>query len=294
MSLRNLPEARTFERPQNLQADVPSDVLARWAETPKASTESEDTITIFDIIGEDWWTGGGFTAKRMSAALRSIGTEKPVRVQINSPGGDLFEGIAIYNMLRAHKAKVTVEVLGWAASAASIIAMAGDEIVMGLGSFMMVHNAWGAVVGNRHDFTDAAALFEQFDSAITDIYAARTGRDRKAIAKLMDGETFMSPTQAVENGFADRVDETLGTVDQSANNASDDAVKARRIAEAALAKAGFSRTDRAEILQNLAPGRLAPRDASQSEAPRDASFDVAAALEQLNQTMSSNKGNSNA
>ena len=143
MSLRQLPEAPTMARPQNYQWDAPSDVLAKWAEHSFAAAPGADadaTISIFDVIGEDGWTGGGVTAKRISAALRSIGN-RDVIVRINSPGGDMFEGIAIYNLLRTHPAKVTVEVLGWAASAASIIAMAGDVIRMGLGSFMMVHNA---------------------------------------------------------------------------------------------------------------------------------------------------------
>ena len=267
MSLRQLPEAKTFARPQNLQWDAPSDVLARWAETPLAAAEGEDTITILDVIGEDWWTGGGFTAKRMSAALRSIG-DKPVKVQINSPGGDLFEGISIYNMLRAHKAKVTVEILGWAASAASIIAMAGDEIVMGLGTFMMVHNAWGAVVGNRHDFREAADLFEGFDTAIADIYEARTNASRKDIEKLMDAETFMGPSEAVKHGFADRVDESVGGEKADAKDSIDPAVMARRRTEAALARAGFTRAQRGDMLAEIShlpaardAGRNATRDA---------------------------------
>ncbi|MFN3549234.1 MAG: head maturation protease, ClpP-related, partial [Mesorhizobium sp.] len=187
MSLRKLPEAKTFQRPQNFQWDAPSDVLARWAETAPSAASSEDNnvITMFEVIGEDFWSGGGVTAKRISAALRSIG-DRDVVVKINSPGGDMFEGIAIYNLLRAHKARVTIEVLGWAASAASIIAMAGDEIRMGLGTFMMVHNAWGIVIGNRHDMREAAGLFDGFDAAIADIYEARTGMKRKDIEKLMD------------------------------------------------------------------------------------------------------------
>src|SRR5690606_4398240 len=142
MSLRKLPEAQVFPRPRNYQWDAPSDVLTKWAEHPLAAVPGADgdtTISIFDVIGEDFWTGSGVTANRISAALRSIGN-KDITVRINSPGGDMFEGIAIYNLLRAHPAKVTVEVLGWAASAASVIAMAGDDIRMGLGSLMMVHN----------------------------------------------------------------------------------------------------------------------------------------------------------
>jgi ATP-dependent protease ClpP protease subunit len=133
MSNRNLPQAAMPARPKNFQWDAPSDVLSNWAEHPMAAaSEDANSISILDVIGEDWWTGGGFTAKRASAALRSIGASDVV-VNINSPGGDMFEGIAIYNLLAAHPAKVTVNVLGIAASAASIIAMAGDEILMGEG-----------------------------------------------------------------------------------------------------------------------------------------------------------------
>ncbi|MBZ9985678.1 Clp protease ClpP [Mesorhizobium sp. BH1-1-5] len=280
MTLRKLPEAKTFQRPQNFQWDAPSDVLAKWAETPHAAAADDpNTITIFDVIGEDWWTGGGFTAKRMSAALRSIGS-KDVTVQINSPGGDMFEGIAIYNLLREHPAKVNIQVMGWAASAASIIAMAGDDIRMGLGTFMMVHNAWGVVIGNRHDMRDAATLFDGFDSAIVDIYMARSGQDRPAVEKLMDAETFMGPSEAVKNGFADAVDEGITVPDSNTKNM-DRGLMARRQTEAALAKAGFSRDKRSELLSEM--GVLAaPRDASRKPAARDAGIDEAAVRQLIN------------
>ena len=282
MSLRTLPEAKTFQRPQNFQWDAPSDVLAKWAETPLAAAEeSDNTITMLDVIGEDWWTGSGVTAKRISAALRSIGN-KDVVVKINSPGGDMFEGIAIYNLLRAHPAKVTIEVLGWAASAASIIAMAGDEIRMGTGTFMMVHNAWGVVVGNRHDMREAATLFDGFDSAIADIYEARTGLKRAVIEKLMDAETFMGPSDAVKNGFADFVDNGISAPSGDAKNM-DRGLMARRQTEAALARAGFSRETRSEMLLEMGVPAAA-RDAGRSRAARDAGVDPAA-LQRLIETL---------
>ncbi len=156
MSLRKLPEIKALQRPDGVDWEPPSEAWSRWAGAPLAA-EADDptTISIYDVIGEDFWTGGGFTSKRMGAALRSIGA-KDITVEVNSPGGDMFEGVTIYNMLREHPAKVTIDVMGWAASAASVIAMAGDEIRMGLGTFMMVHNAWGVVVGNRHDMRSAA------------------------------------------------------------------------------------------------------------------------------------------
>lgn len=282
MTLRKLPEAKTFQRPQNFQWDAPSDVMAKWAETPVAAAGDDDTtITMFEVIGEDWWTGGGVTAKRVSAALRSIG-ERDVTVKINSPGGDMFEGIAIYNLLRAHPAKVTVEVLGWAASAASIIAMAGDEIRMGLGTFMMVHNAWGVVIGNRHDMREAADLFDGFDGAIVDIYEARTGMKRAEIVKLMDAETFMGPSEAVKHGFADMVDDKIGAPEGDAKNM-DRGLMARRQTEAALARAGFTRDKRSELLAEMGVS-AAPRDASRTPAARDAGIDPAA-LQRLIETM---------
>lgn len=280
MSLRKLPEAATFQRPQNFQWDAPSDVLAKWGETPMAAdTDNPNTISIYDVIGEDFWSGGGFTAKRMGGALRAIG-KNDVTVNINSPGGDMFEGIAIYNLLREHEAKVTVNVMGWAASAASIIAMAGDEIRMGLGTFMMVHNAWGGVVGNRHDMRDAAKIFDGFDAAIADIYEARTGMTRKEIESLMDAETFMGPSDAVKNGFADLIANDIKAPEGDAKNM-DRGLMARRQTEAALAKAGFSRNDRSEMIAAL----TAPRDAGRT-APRDAGID-AAAIQQLIQTIRS-------
>jgi ATP-dependent Clp protease protease subunit len=287
VSLRNLPEARSFERPQNYQWDAPGDVYAKWAAAPQAAESTDNNvISVMDVIGEDFWTGNGVTAKRISAALRSIGPTTDIRVQINSPGGDLFEGIAIYNLLRAHQAKVSVEILGWAASAASIIAMAGDEIAMGRGTFMMVHNAWGLVMGNRHDFTQAAETFQAFDAAIADIYVARSGRKLADVQKLMDGETFMDPDRAVKEKFADSVSDSLGA--QASATAPINAEESRRLmarrqTEGALAKAGIPRGQRALILNDLT---TAPRDASRFDATRDAG-DLAGGLRQLIQSMKS-------
>ncbi|HWL06486.1 MAG TPA: head maturation protease, ClpP-related [Xanthobacteraceae bacterium] len=281
MSLRHLPEARTFPRPQNYHWDAPSDVLTKWAEHPLTVADDADTtISMFDIIGEDVWTGSGVTANRISAALRSIGN-RDVTVRINSPGGDMFEGIAIYNLLRAHPAKVTVEVLGWAASAASIIAMAGDDIRMGLGSFMMVHNAWGVVIGNRHDMREAATLFDQFDAAIADIYEARTGVTRSDIEQLMDAETFMTASQAVECGFADVVDDTESHTETNASAQVRPEILAKRRIDAALAQQGISRTERRKMFNQIAGTHNAAEPAT-----HDAGFDIAA-MQRLIKTIKS-------
>ena len=283
MSLRSLPNAPTMARPQNYQWDAPSDVLAKWAEHPFAAAPGADadaTISIFDVIGEDGWTGGGVTAKRISAALRSIGN-RDVIVRINSPGGDMFEGIAIYNLLRAHPARVTVEVLGWAASAASVIAMAGDVIRMGLGSFMMVHNAWGMVIGNRHDMREAASLFDGFDAAIADIYQARTGMKRADIEQLMDAETFMAAAQTVEYGFADVVDDAQIHAETNASAQVRPEIRAKRRIDAAVAQQGISRTERRKMFNQIA----GMHDAADT-ATHDAGFH-AAAIQRLIDTIRS-------
>lgn len=278
MSLRDLPQPPVFERPKNYAVEVPADIESRW--TPvAAATDEEATITVFDVIGEDPWNGGGFTARRASAALRSIGA-RDVKVRINSPGGDMFEGIAIYNLLREHKHKVTVEVVGLAASAASIIAMAADDLVMGLGSFLMVHKAWGMVVGNEDDFRAAASVFAEFDGALSDIYEARTGVARAEIERMMRDETWMTASRAVDLGFADRVDSALALPEEAAPEARSD-LMARRTVENALAKAGVTRSRRAELISNLTG---AARDAG-APAGRDAGHDLSAAMVQLLNTI---------
>ncbi len=282
MSLRELPQAAALQRPQNFHYDTPSDALARWAELPlAANADDANTITIYEQIGADWWTGEGVTAKRIGAALRSIGNN-PVTVNINSPGGDMFEGIAIYNLLAAHPAAITVNVFGLAASAASIIAMAGDTINMGVGSFLMIHNCWSWVSGNKNDLRAAADQFDAFDTALADIYHARTGLKKAAIADLMDAETWLGASDAIDKGFADAmIDEPQPAA--KASIGADRAILARRQAEAALAKSGYTRADRQQLIAALAP----QRDASApSPATRDAG-DITTALAGLLTTIKS-------
>lgn len=270
MSLKNLPKPQAFDRPAGYTWDVPPDAFAEWAEDPRAAEADEpNTISIYDVIGEDWWTGEGFTAKRAAGILRAIG-KQPVTVNINSPGGDMFEGLTIYNLLREHPAEVKIKVMGRAASAASVIAMAGDEVLMGTGSIMMIHNAWGLVVGNRHDFTDAASVFETFDGSMASIYAARTGMSDEEIMAMLDGPsrssdgTYMTAAEAIAKGFANG--EFDGADEPTQARASIPAdVLARRRAEAALAKQGVGRKERADILNSLS----GPRDAT-GPAARDA------------------------
>ncbi len=279
MSLLSLPAVNGFDRIQNFQPEAPSDIYSQWAERPcAAASDDPNTIDIFEVIGEDFWTGGGMTDVVISERLKAIGP-KPITVKINSPGGDVFDGISIYNLLAEHPAKVTVHVMGMAASAASLIAMAGDEIRMGTGSFMMVHNAWGGVRGNRHDFAEAVALFEKIDGALADVYEARTGGKRDEIVALMDEETFLTAQEAVALGFADIADASLKSSEASASMNS--SVNARRRLDGLLAPSA-SRSKRRRLLKEATGGM---RDAA-PPATQDAGVPVAA-LKRLIETMKS-------
>lgn len=249
MSLRQLPEARAFAPPPSYHLDAPADALARWS-GPLAAAKSANVISIFDIIGTDPVTGDGATAASVAGALRAIGRQ-PVTVQVNSPGGSVFEGIAIYNLLRSHPAKVTVDVLGLAASAASVIAMAGDEIRMAPGTMMMVHRPWGLVIGNDEDFREAAETFKAIGDCMVDIYQARTGRSRAEIDAMMVGETFMSADEAVAERFADRVDKSKVS---NANASVSAPTAARKQIDVALARAGVSRVERRRMLNDFEAG----------------------------------------
>src|SRR5690606_9455368 len=144
----------------------------------------------------------GWTAKRVSAILRNIG-DNDVIVNINSPGGDMFEGLAIYNVLREHKGRITVKILGLAASAASVVAMAGDEVQISRAGFLMIHNCWIIAIGNRHELRELADWMEPFDKAMAGIYEEHTGLDPKEIEALLDAESWIGGADAVDKGFAD-------------------------------------------------------------------------------------------
>ena len=275
MSLRKLPEIKALSAPQGYSWDVPSDALARWSETVSAASEQPDTITIYDAIGEDPWDGSGFTAKRMAGALRAIG-QKDVVVQINSPGGSVFEGFAIYNELARHPAKVTVEVMGIAASAAAYIAMAGDEIRMGLGTFIMVHNAWGGVIGNRNDLAEAIEVLSRIDGAQMDIFEARTGLDRSEIESMMDAETFLTAKDAVAKGFADGV---FNVPDSEPAAKVRPDIAAKNKLDALLAQNGVPRSERRRMLKEATGGKQDAAPTAKHDAGlRDAAKQLIATL----------------
>lgn len=196
-----MPEA-TLEPPSS-QPFSPL-VLQHWQQfRPTALARNEGVqINVFDVIG-DRWSEQPVTAGSIKAALDQAGGAD-VTVNINSPGGSAFEGLAIYNLLRQYSGQVVVNVLGLAASAASVIAMAGDEIRIGKAAMMMIHNSSGLCWGTAQDMRDMAAVMDKLDSLMVGIYSARTGTPEADIAALMhQTDHYMTGQEAVDAGYAD-------------------------------------------------------------------------------------------
>jgi len=279
MSLRNLPEIKAERLPSVCAFEPDPDAIERWNAGIMAKQTPENTVSILDVIGEDFWTGGGVTSKRVAAALRAIG-DQDVFVDLNSPGGDFFEGVAIYNALRSHPHKVTVRILGLAASAASVIAMAGDEIQIGKAGFLMVHNAWVVAIGNRHDLAEAAKTMEPFDDAMATVYAERAGVKKTKAAEWMDNETWFNGEQAVKEGLADGFLPADQVSEDKTKAESAKAVNATRRVDALLAKSGIPRSERRTLLSEVKSGT---HDAA-APVTHDAD-DLRAAIQQLRSTL---------
>lgn len=173
-----------------------------------ARSKDSAEIYLYGIIGADWF-GDGVTAKKFADDLKALGNVKTIDLRINSEGGSVFDGKAMYSLLNEHPAKVNVHIDGLAASAASFVAMAGDTIEIAEGGFVMIHNAYMLAVGDAREMRRSADMLETVNNTIIDTYVARTKGDRKTIAKMMDDETWMSGTEAVKNGFADKMVENL-------------------------------------------------------------------------------------
>lgn len=167
----------------------PQGLVVKNAAGPKAVIRIYDEIGFFGVSAED-----------VAAALEDI-TAPEIEVQINSMGGDAFDGVAIYNALRSHPAQVTTRVDSLAASAASIIAQAGDKRVMLTGSQMMIHDAWGLAIGNAGVMRDTADVLDKLSNTLADIYQERSGRD--GMRDQMLAESWYTHDEAVEAGLAD-------------------------------------------------------------------------------------------
>ncbi|HUX15407.1 MAG TPA: head maturation protease, ClpP-related [Phycisphaerae bacterium] len=160
-------------------------------------------IDLYDVIGRTW--DGGLTAKDFVAELKKHPGAKAIVLNINSPGGDVFEGVAIYNALRRRKATITVNIDGMALSIASLIAMAGDEIHMAENAMIMIHDPWAISIGSAEELRDSADRLEKIAGTLVRTYAARSGQDPAAIAEMMAAETWLDAEDALAAGLATKI-----------------------------------------------------------------------------------------
>lgn len=176
--------------------------IARQAGTFKAQGNE---IMLYGVIGSYW---EDLDAQKIVKAIKDM--KGDITVKVNSPGGDVFDGIAIMNALKDHskdgKGKVTIIVDALAASIASVIATAGDELIMSEGSYLMIHNPWTIALGDAAEFEQIAGVLRQIGGSIAHIYARKTGKEATEMQTLMDAETWIDAATAIEMGFADKAE----------------------------------------------------------------------------------------
>jgi len=165
--------------------------------------EAGRTLYFDGYIAQDSWFDDDITPKNFKAELNSAAGD--ITVWLNSPGGDVFAASQIYTMLKEYEGKVTVKIDGIAASAASVIAMAGDEIIMSPVAMMMIHNPATIVFGEASDLASGIKMLNEVKESIINAYEQRTGLPRSKISSMMDAETWFSAQKAVELGFADKI-----------------------------------------------------------------------------------------
>lgn len=227
-----------------------------------AADPEQADVYIYDVIGYDWWTDSGVAAEQFARDFAAI-TAPRIVVHINSPGGIVTDGIAIYNAIRSHPSDVTIRVEGIAASAASFIAMAGDRTVMAPHAMLMIHDPWGLVVGPAADMRAEAEVLDKMGNTIASIYAEHasgprggTRGDMAHWRKQMLAETWYTDEEAVSAGLADAIDHQAPAAQnrhdlsayrnvpehlQHAEAVADPEPLTERDAEHALRDAGFSR-----------------------------------------------------
>lgn len=176
---------------------------------------NEARIDIYgEVVPDDWRASDVDTsAVSFRNAIKDLGEVDTLNIHINSPGGSVYDGVAIFNMLRQHKASVTVHIDGLAASIASVIAMSGDKVVMPSNSMMMIHNAMSVSMGNANDMRKMADDLEKINESVINSYIAKNPElDREYLKALMDDETWLTASEAYELGLVDVIDDPVAAV----------------------------------------------------------------------------------
>lgn len=170
----------------------------------QAKEDQTADIYIYDEIG-----GWGISARRFTEDLISLGNLSHINLHIHSPGGEVFDGIAIYNQLKNHSATITVYIDGLAASMASVIAMVGDTVIMPKNAMMMIHKPWGVSWGDANDMREYADLLDKLENVLILAYVAKTGKTTEEITAMLEQKTWLDGDECVEHGFADKVIEPV-------------------------------------------------------------------------------------
>lgn len=199
-----------MSRMNKLFADNRKASARKFEVVAKADTNEVD-IFLYDAIVSseaeaEWW--GGVAPESFVKAVYGVDKQATINLRINSPGGSVFAARSMEQALRDHKGKVIVHIDGLAASAATFIAMAGDEIIMSKGALFMVHNAWTGMWGNANDLRKEAELLDKIDGTLADTYADKTGKSVEQVAAWMDKETWFTAAEALEAGFATSIAES--------------------------------------------------------------------------------------
>lgn len=162
------------------------------------------TVWLYDaIVSDDYW--GGVSAITFAKELATLKDVATIHLRINSPGGDVFAARAMEQIMREHPARIVAHIDGYAASAASYVALAADEVLISQGGMYMIHKAWTIAFGNADDMKKSAALLDQVDESLVATYAAETGQDPEQLREWMAAETWFSADDAVKYGFADAI-----------------------------------------------------------------------------------------
>jgi ATP-dependent Clp protease, protease subunit len=227
-----------------------------WYKIENKADKAE--IWIYESIGEDFWSGGGVTAKKFQEELAAIKTGQ-IDLHINSPGGAVFDGVAIYNLIKQHPANVTAYIDGIAASIASVIALAGDRVIMAENALFMMHNPSGMVMGSAADLRSTADVLDKIRGTMAGVYSAKSGKQNDEIFALLDAESWFTADEAKAAGFVDEIAEEM-----------DLAACARFIP--VMAKAGFK-----HIPKQINASRPAPTAKDAEKSLRDAGFSHKAA-----------------
>lgn len=173
-----------------------------WYKIEAKDDEDSAEIIIYDVVG--WPYNDAFDL------IRSLGTikAKNISVRINSPGGDVFDGVAIFNALREHEARVTTKIEGLAASIASIVALAGDEIQAHKNTMMMIHDPWVLAIGNQYDLREIADILGKIGGNMLDIYYDKSNIGKREIKQMMKDETWFTAAEAKDRGLIDTILDT--------------------------------------------------------------------------------------